>query len=382
MKNTETVNPQNVRKNNPEQEIDLVDLLHKLWVQRRFILKVVAAFMVIGLLLALFGRKEYTAGGQFVPQTSRSMSSSSMSSLAALAGINLGNIMGNEQLISPMVYPNIVNSNNYKRDLLQTKITLADEEEPITLLTYLTDEKYERFSLVGTILKYTIGLPGVIVRAIKGEPERTELNQEEFPFVVLSKEEKQAVSALKDILSIDVEEKYGYIEISAQMPEPMAAAQVAESAITLLEHYVTEFKLQKVADNLAFVQGRYEEVKADYERIQAERAAYKDANQGLATSRAQTMIENLDNQYQLANGIYSEMAAQLERAKIQVKETTPVFTMIDPVTLPNKPSKPRRMMTLVGFTFLGILAACGYVLLKPTVQQIFRDTPGNDEPTC
>lgn len=368
----DSINP-NVPTHNDDQEIDLIDLLNKLWQKRRFILKIVGIFMVIGLLIAIFGRKEYTASGQFVPQTSKSMANSSMSSLAALAGINLGNIMGNEQLISPMVYPNIVNSNQYKRDLLQTKINLIGEEEPITLLTYLTDEKYERVSIIGTVLKYTIGLPVLIVKAVKGESDAPELQQDKYPFVILSKDEKKAVRALKDILSIEVENKDGYIAIEARMPEAMAAAQVAEQAIVLLEQYVTDFKLEKVADNLAFVQSRYEEVKADYERIQEERAIYKDANQGLVTSRAQTMIENLDNQYQLANSIYSEMAAQLERAKIQVKETTPVFTMIDPVTLPMKPSKPRRMLTLIGFTFFGFVVGCGYVLLRPTVMQIFRD---------
>lgn len=362
----------------------MIALLQKLWSERRFICKVIGIFMVIGLLLALFGRREYMASGQFVPQSNKSMASSSMSSLAALAGINLGSLMGNEQLISPMVYPNIVNSNEYKRELLQTEITLEDEEEPITLLTYLTDEKYERFSLTSTILKYTIGLPGVIVRAIKGEPEEVQMNQEEYPFVVLTKDEKKAIKALKDIVTIKVEEKKGYLEIQAQMPEAMAAAQVAESAIQLLERYVTDFKLAKVADNLAFVQGRYEEVKADYERIQAERAAYKDANQGLVTSRAQSMIENLDNQYELANSIYSEMAAQVERAKIQVKENTPIFTMIDPVTLPSKPAKPRRMLTLIGFMFLGAMAACGYVLLKPVAQEIFQDPASmtDNNPIC
>lgn len=378
------MNTQHVQhRQQPKERIDMIALLQKLWGQRRFICKVTGVFMVIGLLLVLFGQKEYVAGGQFVPQTSKNMTSSSMSSLAALAGINLGSLMGNEQLISPMVYPNIVNSNEYKRDLLQTTITLNDEAEPITLLTYLTDEKHERFSLAGTLLKYTIGLPGVILRAIKGEPEEVPLNQDEYPFVVLTKDEKKAVKALKEIITVKVEEKKGYIEIQAQMPEAMAAAQVAESAIALLERYVTDFKLAKVADNLAFVQSRYEEVKAEYEQIQAKRAAYKDANQGLATSRAQTMIENLDNQYELANSIYSEMAAQVERAKIQVKENTPVFTMIDPVTLPIKPSKPRRMLTLIGFTFLGLMAACGYVLFRPVVQEIFQDpaSAGND-PVC
>ncbi len=63
------------------------------------------------------------------------------------------------------------------------------------------------------------------------------------------------------------------------------------------------------------------------------------------------------------------MATQLEQAKIQVKETTPVLTVISPVAMPVKPSKPRKMMLLAAFTFLGLVAGSGYVLVRPMVAE-------------
>ena len=353
-----------------EREIDLIDLIRKLWLERMFILKVTGVFILLGLLTALTGAKEYTASCQFVPQTSKNANNSSMARLASLAGINMGSLATGEQLLSPLVYPNVLNSIAFKRDLLQTQIRINGEEEPITLLTYLSDKKYRKFSLTGTILKYTVGLPGLIVHAIKGEPEEQETIADES-FVVLTKEEYTAVRALESVIGIEVEEKKGYIALSAQMPEPYAAAQVAESALELLQKYITEFKVDKVQSNLEFIQERYDELKKEYEEIQEQRAAYKDANQGISTSRARTNLEKLDNQYNLAYSIYSEMATQLEQAKIQVKETTPILTVIDPVSMPIKPSKPRKMMILVGFTFLGGVAACGYVLIAPTLREAF-----------
>lgn len=351
-----------------EQEIDLVDLIRKLWLKRKFIFKVTGVFILLGLLFALFGTREYTASCQFVPQTSKNASNSNMARLASLAGINMGNLATGEQLLSPLVYPNVLNSIAFQRDLLQTRIRIKDEEEPITLLSYLSDKKYRKFSLTGTILKYTIGLPGLIVHAIKGEPEEQRMFADE-PFVILTKDEYKAIKALKSVISMEVEEKKGYIGLSAQMPEPFAAAQVAESALELLQKYITEFKVDKVQSNLDFIQERYDELKKEYEEIQELRAAYKDANQGISTSRARTNLEKLDNQYNLAYNVYSEMATQLEQAKIQVKETTPILTVIDPVSMPVKPSKPRKLMILVGFTFLGGVAACGYVLIAPTLRE-------------
>ena len=360
-----------------EREIDLIDLIRKLWLERMFILKVTGVFILLGLLTALTGSKEYTASCQFVPQTSKNANNSSMARLASLAGINMGSLATGEQLLSPLVYPNVLNSIAFKRDLLQTQIRIKGEEEPITLLTYLSDKKYRKFSLTGTILKYTVGLPWLIVHAIKGEPEEQETIADES-FVVLTKEEYTAVRALESVIGIEVEEKKGYIALSAQMPEPYAAAQVAESALELLQKYITEFKVDKVQSNLEFIQERYDELKKEYEEIQELRAAYKDANQGISTSRARTNLEKLDNQYNLAYSIYSEMATQLEQAKIQVKETTPILTVIDPVSMPIKPSKPRKMMILVGFTFLGGVAACGYVLIAPTLREAFASARRKD----
>lgn len=360
-----------------EREIDLIDLIRKLWLERMFILKVTGVFILLGLLTALTGAKEYTASCQFVPQTSKNANNSSMARLASLAGINMGSLATGEQLLSPLVYPNVLNSIAFKRDLLQTQIRINGEEEPITLLTYLSDKKYRKFSLTGTILKYTVGLPGLIVHAIKGEPEEQETIADES-FVVLTKEEYTAIRALESVIGIEVEEKKGYIALSAQMPEPYAAAQVAESALELLQKYITEFKVDKVQSNLEFIQERYDELKKEYEEIQEQRAAYKDANQGISTSRARTNLEKLDNQYNLAYSIYSEMATQLEQAKIQVKETTPILTVIDPVSMPIKPSKPRKMMILVGFTFLGGVAACGYVLIAPTLREAFASARRKD----
>lgn len=360
-----------------EREIDLIDLIRKLWLERMFILKVTGVFILLGLLTALTGAKEYTASCQFVPQTSKNANNSSMARLTSLAGINMGSLATGEQLLSPLVYPNVLNSIAFKRDLLQTQIRIKGEEEPITLLTYLSDKKYRKFSLTGTILKYTVGLPGLIVHAIKGEPEEQETIADES-FVVLTKEEYTAVRALESVIGIEVEEKKGYIALSAQMPEPYAAAQVAESALELLQKYITEFKVDKVQSNLEFIQERYDELKKEYEEIQEQRAAYKDANQGISTSRARTNLEKLDNQYNLAYSIYSEMATQLEQAKIQVKETTPILTVIDPVSMPIKPSKPRKMMILVGFTFLGGVAACGYVLIAPTLREAFASARRKD----
>lgn len=356
--------------NNPEQEIDLVEVIRKLWRNRKLILKVTVAFMILGVLVALFSAKEYTAGSTLVPQSSDKKIGGSLSGLAAMAGINLGDMTGGE-VLSPKIYPKVLASIPFQKDIMYTRVKFEDFDEPVTVLDYYTNEEYQRFSLGKTIVKYTIGLPGVILKAIRGEqPEPEFSGSAENQIQSLSKDEKKCIDILKDKINLNLNEKDGYVQLSVDMPDAWSAAQLAERVQVLLQKYITEFKIEKVQSNLDFVQGRYDEAKRDFEQVQEERAIFRDANKNLISAKAQTEQEKLDTRYNLTLSIYTELAKQLEQAKIQVKETTPVFTIVDPVTVPIERSKPKRALICILFTFLGGFAGIGLVLTLPFLAKV------------
>lgn len=353
-----------------EQEIDLVEIIRKLWKNRKLILRVTIGFMLLGILVALFTSEEYTAGSTMVPQTSEKKMSGGLSGLAAMAGINLGDI-GGEETLSPKMYSKILESVPFQKELMQMPIKFEEYDQPVTLFDYFTNEDYKKFSLGGVIKKYTIGLPGVIIKAIRGEKEEETYKPERIGTLqTLTLKEKKCVETMKRLITLNLNEKDGYVQLTAAMPEPLAAAQLAERVQTLLQRYITEFKIEKVQSNLDFVQERFDEAKRDFEQIQQERAVFKDANKNIYSARAQTQEEQLDTRYNLALSVYSELAKQLEQAKIQVKETTPILTVIDPVTIPLERSKPQRALILLLFTFLGGFAGIGLVLVLPSLANI------------
>ncbi len=356
--------------NNPEQEIDLVEVIRKLWRNRKLILKVTVAFMILGVLVALFSAKEYTAGSTLVPQSSDKKIGGSLSGLAAMAGINLGDMTGGE-VLSPKIYPKVLASIPFQKDIMYTRVKFEDFDEPVTVLDYYTNEEYQRFSLGKTIVKYTIGLPGVILKAIRGEqPEPEFSGSAENQIQSLSKDEKKCIDIMKDKIKLNLNEKDGYVQLSVDIPDAWSAAHLAERVQVLLQKYITEFKIEKVQSNLDFVQGRYDEAKRDFEQVQEERAIFRDANKNLISAKAQTEQEKLDTRYNLTLSIYTELAKQLEQAKIQVKETTPVFTIVDPVTVPIERSKPKRALICILFTFLGGFAGIGLVLTLPFLAKV------------
>lgn len=352
-----------------EDKIDLVEIVKKLWSNRKFIVKVTLVFAILGFVVAISTPNVYTASCTMVPQTGQKSAGGSLGGLAAMAGINLGSISSGE-VLSPNVYPKIMTNINFQKELIYSKFHFQSIQEPITLYDFYTDKKYQKFNLTGTIKKYTIGLPRVIITAIRGK-KTAETKPDISALQVLTAKEKSVIELTKKNLSLSVNSKDGFISLSANMSEPLAAAELAQKGQELLQKYITEFKVEKVASNLVFVERSFDEAKKNFEQKQSELARFRDANKSFSSAMARTQEEKLSSEYNLLLGIYTELAKQKEQAKISVTETTPILTVIEPVVVPIEKSKPSRAMILSIFSFLGFFLGVGIVFVIPYLEENF-----------
>lgn len=344
-----------------DDEIDLISLAKKVWEGRKTIIKITFIFMGIGLFVALFSPKEFTTSTTMVPQTSSGKQiGGSLSGLAAMAGINLGS-MGGDSGIAPTLYPQIVSSIPFQKELLQTPLTIEGQKNKVTYTDYFTN--IQSPGLLGTLKKYTLGLPGVIIKAIKGKPSQIQATTDN-QLLSITDEEYELIEQLENQVGLDVNIKDGYVTLSATMPEAVASAELAKKAQDLLQQYIIDYKVQKSKDQLQFIQERYNEKEREFKAKQQQLARFKDRNQFVNSALAQTSFEVIQSEYDVAEKVYSELAKQLETQKIQVKEDTPVFTILKPVSVPIKKSKPNRPLTLVIFTFLGGIVGVGMVFGK------------------
>lgn len=342
-----------------EDEIDLIALAKNIWDKRGFIIKTVVIFAVIGVIVALISPKEYTASTKMVPQINSGKSQmGGLSSLASMAGINL-NLNNEVTELMPQTYPQIVQSVPFQLQLMQTNFSFLDVEQPVTLFTYYTE--YSKPGLLSVIKKYTIGLPGFIISAIKGKDETTRQTGNESDAIALNEEQESVRKIIANSVSLNIQDQEGYIELNSNFHEPRLAAQVAKKAQELLQEYITEFKIEKASAQLEFIEERYQEKKKEFEQAQKALAAFRDQNKNVTSAMALTEQERLQNEYQLAFEVYSNLAQQLEQARIKVKEDTPVFSVIQPVVVPSERSKPKRAMILAIWIFLGAVIAVGWV---------------------
>ena len=174
-------------------------------------------------------------------------------------------------------------------------------------------------------------------------------------------------------VNLSVDRKEGYLTLTVTGSEPVQTAELATKALSLLQEEVTRFRTNKVRGELEYIQARYDESKKEAESLQAALAAVSDRAQNLATSRARIERDRIQSKYNVANAVYMEMSKQLEQSKMQVKKETPVFAVIQPVTVPLKPSNSRAR-TLFIWTFFGIVLGCGIVLVKgylPKIKEMF-----------
>lgn len=355
-----------------EQEIDLVALFERFWLNRWFILRVAAAFAVVGLLVAMFSPKRYVASCDVVPQVTGVQNGLQLSPLAQLAGVDLAQEQDGGSL-SPYVYENILKSVSFRKELIHRELYFHQANSRMSLYDFFNSEEWNPPTAWDYLIRYSVGLPRLVMSAIRGEESLSydeSLVEEGLQLEVVSEREHRVMALLDEALMLNLDSKNGYVTITATMPEAVVAAQLAGAAVEMLQRYITQFKIAKVQSNLDFVQQRYDEVRRHFEDVQSRRARYRDANQHTIKNSARVELERIEAEYTLAMNLCGELAMQLEQAKIKVKETTPILTVISPVTIPVKPCKPRRMVIFVAFTLLGGFVAMGCVLLLPVVAQV------------
>ncbi len=360
-------NPQYVpERSYEESEIDFKAIGLRLWARRKFILQVFAVFCVLGLAAALLQQPKYTATCTFVPQTGSKSTGSSLSSLAAMAGINLGDMSAGQNL-SPMIYPQLLSNVEFRKELMRVPLHLKKFDKPVSIYELMTDPGYRKQTFGGFLAgvrKYTIGLPFTILTAIKGEPDDVVVPIEagkESPISAYTQDEYKCTKVLDKMISVTVDKKEGYLTISATYGESIASAELCQAVFDLMDKYVSDFKLMNARKNEAYIRDRYEEARADYESKQLALARFVDANRGNLSALASVRREQLQADFNLSSSLFTEISKQLLQAEMKVKEDTPVLSPVRRVSVPMKKSNSRSR-TLLTWAFLGFILACGAVL--------------------
>lgn len=346
-----------------EDEIDLVEIIRFLWDSRKTILVVILAFVVLGLFVALFSTPQYRVEARILPeiQQQRTGASALLRQFGGAAGFDFGS-EGSDAL-RPDLYPRIVQSTPFFLHLLEQEIEVSELDDKVTVETYLSE--HMPASVTGTVQRYTIGLPRTLIgatRSLFSSPQETEapgLPGEVVPR--LTQRQHLHIQNLRGRINADMDMQSWVISVSAEFPDPVATAHIADLTVDYLSQYITEYRTEKVQGDLDFVKARHEEKKQEFYEAQERLARFRDANKNIVSALVETEEQRLLDEYNLAYSVYNNLAQRLEETRLRVQEETPVVKLLEPVQVPIERSQPKRARLMVIYTFLGGVLGVGFV---------------------
>jgi uncharacterized protein involved in exopolysaccharide biosynthesis len=115
---------------------------------------------------------------------------------------------------------------------------------------------------------------------------------------------------------------------------------------------------------LEYTQLIYTQTKAEYEESNERYVAAVDANWDLVNETAKARLEALSNDKTLKYQTFSAAAQKLEAAKAKLQEATPVTTVLQGASVPQKPAGPKRVLITLALMFMACFGCTAYIIAK------------------
>jgi len=333
------------KDNNIYSEFDFLELFRFLRGKTKKIIFVFSISLIVGLFIAFSLPVEYRSSCTLYPDSSSGKSVGGLSglgSIAGLAGLNLD--LSSSSTLSPQLYPRLLYSVPFQEKLLARKIQFQSPDTTITSYTYF-NKIYQKPRLSKTI-DFLSKLPWKLKNRILGEKMSPVFHQTDS-VLIFDKDTWELMQEFKSRSTIAYDQETGLIEVSAIMPDAFASANLTLKIIELLTEDLIQYKTEKSMIKYEFIRSRFGEAEKDYQVKQEDLANFQDSNQNISSSSYSLSLQARRNEVDLAFEVYKSLASQLEQAKIEIKEKTPVFSIIEPVRVPLEKDSPNRLMVLL-----------------------------------
>lgn len=295
----------------------------------------------------------YTCTVKLSPELSnRSTSTSSLASLASSFGVKLGSALGNSsEALFPTLYPDLMASIDFKVSLFKVKVRPEDSNQEYSYYDYKKNiEKSPWWSKINKA-----------IFAIFSQDDSEDMNLNPRR---LTKEQSSMARAIEKYISCDVNKKTMVITISAIDNDPQVCATMADSAMVLLQRFITDYRTSKARVDLEYNKKMLSEAKINYEKASRAYAQYADGNLHTFQEKIRQKLSELETEMQLQRAAYQQVVAQYQQAEMKLQEDTPAFAVIQASTIPAKKTGPKRSIGCIFIVFMVFLVISIYVLYK------------------
>jgi uncharacterized protein involved in exopolysaccharide biosynthesis len=161
------------------------------------------------------------------------------------------------------------------------------------------------------------------------------------------------------------DDRTGMITITVDLPYPALAAQVAARLHDHLEQFNADTRRSSASERRRFAEREFTRAQNELAATEGALRAFLEANRGgLDVPRLAYERQRLERRVRVAEDVYSNMARELQDAKIAEVRDLPVFTLVEAPEVPLQRAYPlRKRMTLLGL-LLGLALGVGVVAVR------------------
>lgn len=358
---------------NEKQKIDWPELFRKVRASGRLLLKVCGIGAVAGLVIAFSIPKEYTASTLVAHEGTRNRSFSDIRELADIPPGMSTSIATDRDALYPSLYPTIIHSTPFLLRLSEVEVRRQKDSTAIPLARYLKEHRKKPWWKAVTSAPFQ--LAGWCVSLFREKPKADNTSKkQESALLRLTREEAAIARIIASRVKIEIDRKKRVISITATMQDPLVAATVADTVQARLKAYMTEYRTSKSRRMLVYSEKLCRETQAEYHAAQDRYARFADANRNLAQLTSRAEQARLRSEMELAKLAYNRAERQVQAARARVRKVPPVYTVIQPVTVPLHPSKPNKTLILAGCILLSGAGGIGWILFaKDFIRRMRRN---------
>lgn len=315
--------------------------IHNLWAARWKIFWINLGVAVITVLILLFLVKPYfTSTVTILPDYgSKETTLGSLSSLASLAGVNVGSGSPTE------IYQNLIMSESVLGPVINSK--------------YMTEEYPDSVNLIQFF-------------EIRPDKSLSPDLQKRKMFI----QEMNSITKGKLVTYVDRMTKI--LTLSVTMPEARLSADVANKISESLDNYIRTKRKSYASEQRKYVEKRLIQVKDSLAEAENLLVSFKEKNRLVSQSPALNLEQSrLLRNIEILNAVYLELSKQLELAKIDEVKDTPVINVMENVKTPVTKTGPHYLTLLIMISFFALVLSSGYFMFLVKIRKYYRMIVGN-----
>ena len=344
---------------------DIIDL-KTLWRvikerKKAFIALQVVVIAVVSVILAATP-KVYQAHVEIAPEISSDQNDNVANMLRLLTQTSIVN--KEIDAIYPLMYPNVVESENFTADLFDVKIHTLDGSVNTTYYDYLKNHTKIPF------WKLPIRWVSRLLKPEKSGKGLATVKEEGKTVLHLNAEQERILRKIQDNTVCVVDRKTGILNLVVSDQDPLVCTIMADTIAEHLKQAIILYRTNKARTDYKFTEKVYEEAKKNYDAANKKLVAFMDTHRG--TDRADVLAQKQDLEQEVSTKKAMLESNEIQRFTIQskIQENTPVFSIVKKPYLPNEATFPKAGLTIFFSLLLANIGLLIYVFRKRLIKMI------------